>query len=210
MAADAIVLAGGQPLTDQKVLGYTIKRAVEHGATLLVVGDEASDLDAYARRRVPVAQVGELAEALSGAQRPVVLYAAGLPAEVRAALAALPKARFMPLYTGANSAGAAQLGLHAGQAIGTALYVLAGDEAPQGDELPKANFTVVQSAYRTPWTEAADVVLPARTWAEKSGHVVNLEGRALSVVPFVKPPQDVPADDAAIALLAECLGHPLN
>jgi formate dehydrogenase major subunit len=211
MAADYIVVAGGQPLADQKVVGYTIKRTVEQGATLILVGDTLNDLDPFARQRLPLAQAAELATVLSPAQRPVVLYAAGLPAATYDALAELPRARFLPLYTGTNAAGAAQAGLRTGPVSGAALYVLACDEVPQdGRALPQAAFTVVQSAYRTAWTAAADVVLPAQTWSEKAGHIVNLESRELNVVPFIKAPQDVPADGATLALLAQRLGYALN
>ena len=39
--ADCIVLVGGDPLDDQKVIGYMVKRAVDLGATLTIVADGA-------------------------------------------------------------------------------------------------------------------------------------------------------------------------
>ncbi len=104
------------------------------------------------------------------------------------------------------SHGAAQAGLKATPVQGAALYVLAADELAGAQALPKAEFTVVQSAYHTAWTEAADVVLPALTWAEKEGHVINLERRELPLVPFLKPATGLQPDGVALALLAERMG----
>ena len=138
----------------------------------------------------------------------MVLYSHDLPSEVFSALRGLPpKTRFMPLYQGANTAGAAKVGLTARPVKGQALFVLAADEVPDGHVLPEAGFTVVQAAYRTKWTDAADVILPAQTWAEKQGHVVNIEGRELPVVPSLKPPAGVPSDVATLAMLAERMGR---
>ncbi len=210
MAADVIVLAGGRPLEEQKVIGYTVRRTAERGAALIIVGDEATELDPYATRRLTLNKIDELRGLVADARHPVVLYGGDLPAPALEALGSLAAARFMPLYTGTNTAGAALAGLNAAQVQAPALFVLAGDEIPDGRPVPQAEFTVVQSAYHTAWTEAADVVLPALTWAEKEGHVVNSEGRELPVVPFLRAPEGVQPDAAAIAMLAQRMGHPLN
>jgi NADH dehydrogenase/NADH:ubiquinone oxidoreductase subunit G len=44
-------------------------------------------------------------------------------------------------------------------------------------------------------------VLPARTWTEKNGHTVNLEGRELPVVACTTPPGGVGPDEATLARL---------
>jgi formate dehydrogenase major subunit len=215
-AADFIVVVNGEPLEDQMVLGYIAKRAADNGARLAVVSDTATGLDPLASVCLPLSQLGEVASYVAAAGQPVVLYGAGLDAAAVAALAALPaKTRFMPLYKGTNTAGAAQVGLTAKSVQGAALFVLAGDDVPNKrtpacHTLPAAAFTVVQAAYRTAWTEAADVVLPAQVWTEQTGHIVNVEGRQLPVVPFTKAPAGVQADAAALALLAGRLEHPLN
>jgi predicted molibdopterin-dependent oxidoreductase YjgC len=54
------------------------------------------------------------------------------------------------------------------------------------------------------------VVLPAQTWAETAGHIINIEGRELPVVPFMRPLQGAAADGVALVKLAEHLGHPFN
>jgi formate dehydrogenase major subunit len=236
-AADVIVVAGGQPLEDQKVVGYIVRRAVEAGAKLILVADapaestsaiviasgsaqsaahreassEAISLAGVSKQPVGVRQ---MAAELDAAERPVVLYAAGLLAGTYDALRALPaQTRFLPLYRGTNAAGAAGQGLSSGRSGGDALFLYASDDVPHTDgtgsdssrNLPDARFTVVQAAYRSEWTEHADVILPAQTWTEKNGHVVNIEGRELPVVSSTKPPAGLPSDVATLASLASQL-----
>lgn len=76
--------------------------------------------------------------------------------------------------------------------------------------LPEAAFTVVQAAYHSAWTEAADVVLPAPVWTEQTGHIVNVEGRELPVNPSTKAPQGVEPAESVLNKLAAHLGQGLN
>ena len=209
--ADVLLVVQGEPLQDQKVLGYTIRRTAERGARLISVSDTATELDPCSHSRLPLARLAEAVAEGRAAARPVVLYSGGLQPAVYETLRGCANARFMPLYRGTNAAGALQVGLKAIPVAGAALYVLAGDEVPgDGQKLPQAGFTVVESAYRTAWTDAADVVLPAQTWAETAGHIINIEGRELPVVPFMRPLQGAAADGVALVKLAEHLGHPFN
>ncbi len=206
--ADLIVVVSGRPLDDQKVVGYIVRRTVEAGAKLMVVSDLPTALEAYTRDCFSLADVCKVDAEVTAARHPIVLYTPGLPAEVFSALRSLsPKTRFMPLYQGTNTAGAAKVGLTARPVAGQALFVLAADEIPAGQELPEAGFTVVQAAYQTKWTDAADVILPAQTWAEKQGRIVNIEDRELPVIPCVKPPAGVPSDVATLVMLTEWVGR---
>jgi predicted molibdopterin-dependent oxidoreductase YjgC len=228
--ADCLVVVGGDLLKNQKVVGYLTKRAYDRGAQLVIVNDVKTDLDAYAQQRMKldaIAHTGaspfeklrytyhlrldgisKVKSAVESAQHPVVMYGPNLSIAVYAALRGLArKARFLPLIEGVNSAGAARLGLTARAVQGDALFVLAGDELPNGKALPKAEFTVIQSAYRTAWTDAADVVLPARLWTEKQGSIVNLEGRELPVVPLSEAPRDIHPDWVTLATLSSLMGH---
>jgi predicted molibdopterin-dependent oxidoreductase YjgC len=212
-AADLLVVVGANPLEEQKVIGYLAKRAADKGARILIVNDEATELDPWARKRLPMSQIGEIAAEVAAAKKPVVLYGADLPADVMDALRSLPEtARFLPLYKGTNAAGAAELGLKTAPVKGQALFVLAGDDLPPPDgdlrqpgdgHVPVAKFVVVQAAYRSAWTDGADVVLPARLWTEQEGHIVNLEGRELPVVAATVAPASVAADVETLAGIAE-------
>jgi formate dehydrogenase major subunit len=206
--ADLIVVVNGRPMDDQKVVGYVVRRSVEAGARLIVVSDAPTALEAYSRECYGLADICNIVPEVNAARCPVVLYGDGLPASVYSDLRGLaPQTRFMPLYLGTNTAGAAKLGLKERPVQGQTLFVLAADEIPDGRDLPGAEFTVVQAAYKTKWTEVADVVLPAQIWAEKHGHIVNIEGRELPVVAALKSPAGVPTDVATLTMLAEHMGR---
>jgi NADH-quinone oxidoreductase subunit G len=231
--SDCIALIGGNPGEHQKVLRHLILRALDNGARLLIVNDESTGLDPWAELHLDledisfhaaspfeklrttyhlrVSGVMQLRKAIEPAQWPVLLYGSGLSSSVYAALRSLPeKARFLPLVKGANAVGAARLGLEPRPVRGDALYVLLGDDLPDGQALPQSEFTVVQAACRSAWTDAADVVLPAPTWAEKRGHIINLEGRRLPVVPLLQSPPSVQAHWQTFVKLAERMGESLS
>ncbi len=87
------------------------------------------------------------------------------------------------------------------------LHIVASDEPDGGAQLLKERHVrtlleqlkclVVQSAYASSLTELATVVLPAATWAEKSGTITNFEGTKLPVRP-VLPPVGAAREDKAI------------
>ena len=231
--SDCIAVIGGDPMKDQKALGYLVRRAFDNGAKIIVINDRPTGLDRYATLHLHLEELAQAAESpferlrttyhlrVSGltqlkaaaeqAARPVVLYGTGLSSTVYSALRALQaKVRFLPLIQGTNTAGAARLGLHAHPVRGDALYVLAGDDVPNGQDLPQREFTVVQAAYRTRWTENADVVLPARTWAEREGSMVNVEGRTVPVVPLAAPPRNVQGDAQTLLQLSVRMGSALS
>lgn len=243
-AADCLIIMGGDPLEDQKVVGYLVKRARDAEARVIVVNDRPTMLDRYADVHLDLQDIShadqspferlrttyhlriegvvQLKNAVEAARRPVVLYSAGLSTTVYAALRAMPsKVRFMPLIYGTNSAGAARLGLSARPVRGEALYLLAGDDLPPPQPsspgapprevpLPQRAFTVVHAAWRSRWTDEADVVLPALVWTEKTGHFVNMEGRTLALKPLVSPPRSVQSDRETLLQLAVRMGYALS
>ena len=77
--------------------------------------------------------------------------------------------------------------------------------------LARAEFVVVQEAYRTTDTAAfADLLLPATTWGEKEGTVTNSERRITRVRAAVPPPFEARADWAIAADFALRLGRALG
>lgn len=84
------------------------------------------------------------------------------------------------------------------------LHIVASDEPDGGarllDErqvrplLEEVNCLVVQAAYASPLTNLATVVLPAATWAEKSGTITNFEGTVLPVRPVLPLAGDAQED----------------
>jgi len=164
----------------------------------------------------------QLRSAVAAAARPVVLYGGGLTTSVYAALRELPEhVRFLPLVVGANTRGAARLGLSARAVSGQAIYALLGDEIPGSNggggvpraipaSVPETRFVLVQAAYESAWTAVADLVLPARLWSEQAGHIVSLDGQLHEIHPLRTPPACVKSQREVLLGLASHLGHSLN
>lgn len=208
--ADAIVVAGADPAVSHRVVAYMIRRALDKGARLFLIGAEGTALEPYATLRVSDARAAKAVRVAADASSPVVVYGADLGAGARKALKVLEsKAVFICLPDGTNAAGAAAEGVVAwnGTREVEALYVLAGDDPAEQPALPRARFLVVQSAFRSALTERADVVLPSPTWAERAGHLTNLEGRVRGFDAICAAPEGVPAEWQPLARLAERLGR---
>jgi formate dehydrogenase major subunit len=207
-SADAIVVAGAAPGARQRVVAYRIRKALDHGARLFLIGNDEY-LEPHASLVVADGEAERAVEVAAGAASPVVLYGADLGPGARQAQRRLAgKARFVRLVEGANAMGAAAEGVGAwnGMAEVDALYVLAGDDPQEPPALPKAGFTVVQTAFKSALVQQADVVLPSPTWAERQGHLTNLEGRVRPFDAVLSAPEGVPAEWQPLVSLAERLG----
>ncbi|MGW8311981.1 MAG: NADH-quinone oxidoreductase subunit NuoG [Desulfuromonadales bacterium] len=131
----------------------------------------------------------------------------------------------------ANSQGAIDLGiLPRGKGLGAqgmlssaaagkldALYVVAEDPLssyPDRDKTARAleqvSFLVVQDLFLSPTAQQADVVLPAASFAEKSGTFTNAERRIQRVRPGIASPGEARADGAIFSALANKLGNTLS
>jgi len=64
-------------------------------------------------------------------------------------------------------------------------------------------FLIVQDAFRSDTVELADVVLPAETWGESEGTVMNMERRVSRVSAAREPPADVRQDVDIIGAVAD-------
>jgi formate dehydrogenase major subunit len=232
--SDCVVVIGGDPWREQKVLAYLARRAMYNGAKLIVASAEPTGLDDFAdtiirltseepsHARDPHRALGQIyhlrpdrlaqvKQAADEATRPIVLYGAGLDEQIIRTLHTLPaRTRFVPLINGANAAGATLLGLQVRPISGDALYVVASDEHANGSALPEASFTVVQSAFRNAWTDRAHVALPSKIWYEKQGHITNFEGRRVALTRSVDAPAEILSDWATIFMLSVKLGRPLT
>jgi len=102
----------------------------------------------------------------------------------------------IPLYFGANARGALELGLYQEKVPGGLDSLLAATRRPKvlylvGDvpfpDRPDCDLLIVQDTYLPPFP--VDVFLPAASFAEAGGTVVNLEGRVQEVVQIEDPPE---------------------
>jgi NADH dehydrogenase/NADH:ubiquinone oxidoreductase subunit G len=214
--SDVILVVGADPVTDQPVAAFAIKRAVDGGARLIVV--DGTDAPAgWENPLAPLAHIclgmSELDQALDMAARAehaAVVYGAGLTAEAARALETLPQATFVGLEPGVNTRAAVALGLNAAYDPSNAevTYILAGEEAWDGREAGQG-FVAVQASYVSPLTERADVVLPMAIWSERAGSLTDLEGHVQKASQAVKPAGEAKPDWEILSLLASTMGKKL-
>jgi len=96
----------------------------------------------------------------------------------------------------------------------SALYIMGDDPAGSDkglkDILNKLEFLVVQDMFLTETAKLADVVLPACSWAEKSGTVTNLERRLQQISRAEEPLGESKPDWDIIQTLAKKMGSPMH
>jgi formate dehydrogenase major subunit len=210
--ADLILVVGGDPVVEQPVVSFLIKRAADRGVPLLVVGKEEHGLAPFASRVFGEDEMRPAVEMGSRAQQPVVVYGPELSVEGATVLQKLDNARFVALEPGANTRAAVAFGLNRmfDSAKAETVFVLQGEEVADGRRMPEVPvsgaFTIVQASYSSPLVECADVVLPMATWQERAGTVTNLEGRVLDVRQATRPVGAAKQDWEIQALLATALG----
>ena len=97
------------------------------------------------------------------------------------------------------------------------LYVVGGDPLlsyPDGglveSALIKTGLLIVQDAFLTGTARAADVVLPAATFAEEAGTFTNNEGKVQKLRPIRRPAFESKPNAEIFALVAQALGHDLE
>lgn len=89
-----------------------------------------------------------------------------------------------------------------------ALYVLASDPIADGfmNGRGQLDFLVVQELFLTETAKAADVVLPAQSWAERDGTFTNGERRVQRYYPAIQPVGESQPDWKILAQIGEKLG----
>jgi formate dehydrogenase major subunit len=120
----------------------------------------------------------------------------------------------MSLKPAANSRGAWEMGLAEGIMVKPeCLYLLLGDDTTDKNLLKQIeglDYLVVQTSYRSPAVEKADVVLPSPIWAERSGSYITLDGRSVKAQRVLKPVDGIKQDEEILTMIAEKLGRKIN
>ncbi len=211
--SDIILVVGSDPLNDQPVASFIIKRAVDKGARLIVVDDKKNGLAPFAFMNIAMADISKAIEVARRADNPFILYGAGITKPAIAELKKLEdKAKYIIVESGVNTVAAAALGLNNGYdpAALKLVYVLLGEQNYAGDDLfkriPQNAFIVAQASYLSPLTEKADLVLPAAIWSEQTSSLTNIEGRIQSINNAVEPLGEAKPDWEALQLLSIQLG----
>jgi len=213
ISSDVILVAGCDPLKDQPVASFFVKRAVDKGARVIVVDDKNNGLAPFASQITDISKAVEIAER---AENPAVLYGAGITEKAAPALKKLQgKAIFVAIEPGVNTRAAAAFGLNNGfkPAAAKVLFALVGEQKLEADvlkNLDKNAFVIAQASFVSPLTERADVVLPMAIWSERAGSLTNTEGRVLKVNKAVEPKGEAKPDWEVLSLLASKLGKKLG
>ncbi len=186
--SDVILVVGANPVKDQPVLSFLVKRSVDKGARLVVVDGKDNGLAPFASMNLEMSEINKAIEVAERAEQPIVLYGAGVTEEAAGALKKLQgKAAFVALEPGVNTHAAVAFGLADGFKPSTVkvLYALLGEQDCDGrdvlKDVDKNAFIAVQASFISPLTEQADVVLPMAIWSERAGSLTNTEGRVQKV-----------------------------
>jgi formate dehydrogenase major subunit len=217
VAGDVIMVVGADPVKDQPVASFFVKRSVDKGARLIVVDDGENGLAPFAYMNLRIADIGRAIEIAHRAAQPIVLYGVGASeAAVKSLKALQGKARFVPLEPGVNTFAAVTFGFNNGfkPSAVKVLYASLGEQDWSGGDMLKAvdkgAFVVVQASFASRLTEKADVVLPTAIWSERAGSLTNTEGRVQKVNKAVEPRGGAKPDWEILSLLAEKLGRKLG
>jgi len=210
--SDCILVTGTDPVNTHPVAAMLIKRAVDHGAQLIVIEDRESGLTSYADQVLKTSETDQALRLARQAQRSAVVYGNSVSETVFTSLKRLAKAVYVALQPGVNTYAALSLGLH--QHIDFAslavLYVLAGEQHAQLNEvaakITPETFVVVQTSYASALTERADVVLPMAIWSERSGSLTNTDGIVQKVRAARAPQGQSKPDWEILKMLTEKLG----
>jgi formate dehydrogenase major subunit len=205
---DLLLVVGVDPVEDQPVASFLIKRAVDNGARLIVVDGQGNRLAPFADMTFEIAHLEKAVDVARRADSPVVLYGAGVTGAELAALRLLDRATFITLEPGVNTRAAVSYGLD-GDLDGRnldALYVLLGEQPWEGSATVADDaYLIVQASYESPLTERADIVLPMAIWSERTGTLTNLEGQVQHAHRAVAPQGAAKADWEILWLLAEVM-----
>lgn len=192
------------PGTEAQLLGFLAEDMAGRAPDPSVVTKQAGvETEALSRAR----QVLSAAKDLTVIIGPQIFHYANSDelAMSLSTLAGRPNTNFIPLYFGTNARGALELGVlrrneeggRKKEEEGLSLAdVTSGSKRPKvlylvGEvpflERPDCDFLVVQDTYLPPFK--VDAFLPAASFAESGGTLVNMEGRVQEVVPIENPPE---------------------
>lgn len=166
---------------------------------------------------IEVTQIIKAAKLLKDAQKPVFVFGKnfanekGYEAFMRMVLFAKQIHASVVVIKGeANSIAAAQLSYQnnfKSDGIRAALLIL-GDESPSDElvrQVENIPFLAVYGTYPSALTQRANVILPAVTWAEETGHYLSSDGHLQEKIQAVIPPAGVRDSCSTLRALADLM-----
>ncbi|MGQ9903708.1 MAG: molybdopterin-dependent oxidoreductase [Anaerolineae bacterium] len=213
-----VVDAGENKLKPLADCAITPKKGAEHSVIAgILAAIKSQPGDAFSMQSDVAADVIASAAAMISAASKVVIVAGPLKSlsGVLSELAGATGAKILSAQGKANSRAAAAFKLDgAFEPKGKqAVFLALGDEKPSQklvQQTQGAPFVVVQAAYASQITAAADVVFPVETWAEQEGHFVNLEGKVQEARRGLTPPDEVWSSVKVLQSLARKMGYELT
>ena len=227
--ADAILLVGTNPRWEAPLVNTRIRKAIKHGARVFAIGPRIDLTYPVEWLGDDLGLLGDLPDAVRDlfrdAVKPAVIVGGGALKVEGAHGAALAFAAefglarpgwngFNVLHMAASRMGGLMLG-----------YAQPGGIAAVAARAPKVvfflgadevDFTAFAGSLKVfighhgdKGAAAADIILPAASYAEKRGTYVNIEGRVQRSERAVFPPGDAREDWAILRALSSVLGKPL-
>jgi NADH-quinone oxidoreductase subunit G len=227
-----LVLVNSVPirLREQAALFLHVRPGTEE-AVVLALGDPANDALAAQKADLDAAQIGAARQMITSTTGDiVVMFSAALSSAAQIVVAQLWSVlggegrrvlmHPLPLFNnsvGAHDMGMMERGLTAYDLLGMAeggtiraMYVAGGflpeHLAERPEVLSKLDFLVVQELFENDTTAAADVVLPAASYAEVDGTFTNNSGLVQRVRQSILPLHQAKPDWVIVAQLAKELG----
>jgi NADH-quinone oxidoreductase subunit G len=236
--ADALLIIGSNPRHEASVLNARIRKRQRQGHfPIALIGDEVDLRYDYAYLGAGMDTLrgladgkGEFYSVLENAKRPIILIGQGalqgengkdalvLAAKLANKVGALGADwnGFAVLHTAAARVGGLDIGFVPGEGGKPAaemvggmdvLFLLGADEL---DLSGKGNsFVVYIGTHGDAGAHAADVILPAAAYTEKSGTYINTEGRVQMTGRAAFAPGEAKEDWAILRALSDVLGHRL-
>jgi formate dehydrogenase major subunit len=194
--ADLFVVVNTDLTVDYQVAGFAIKRGFRHrGARLVIIDDEENGLDPWASEKLSLEEAEGVLDRAEDAEHPVIVCDVEGVELAQSLSEEIADADLVVFAPAGNTLGLQEAGIEkafAESEKASVYYVLA-DEAPEMDDelaeaLNEADFVIVQASFREPWEDVADVILPSPITSEKSGTMMNAEGRIAEIVMGVDRP----------------------
>lgn len=223
--AEAILIVGSHVRWEAALVNARLRKAVKHGAKVFVVGPEWETTYPATFLGEDVGVLGKLpkdvSDAFKGAERPAIILGGAALAKgaLAPALAFADKFGlvkdgwngFNVLHMAASRMGGLMLGY--AQAGGLADIAAAKPKVLLSLGADEVDYSAFDGALKVyighhgdKGAHAADIILPAASYAEKDGTYVNTEGRVQYAEKAVFAPGDAREDWTILRALADALG----
>ena len=180
--ATTIVVAGADMTRENPVAASYVKQAVLHGVKLVVVDPRKTEISRFAK--VHLQDMTDIEKWIDG-ENVILIHN---PDTDITPLKGLSQVKVFSLTRENNTIGAHFMGIKPGIDFDVKRMKFIFSMGGHLKERGTVEFLVVQDIFPGPYTEAADVVLPAAVWVEYDGTYISSDTRVNRVRKAVDPP----------------------